>query len=72
MIVCDRFILMNQADILRKLDGNKRLEQAFKLSDFVRELMEQNIKEMYGKGINRKELQKKLRERLYPSYCIPI
>ena len=35
---------MNQAAFLKKLSGKKRLEQACKLSDFVRELALHNIK----------------------------
>ncbi len=34
---------MNQTNLLRRLSGRKRLEQAFKFSDFVRELALKNI-----------------------------
>lgn len=54
---------MNQAILLRKLTGKQRLEQAFKLSDFVRELARKNItkdKKLH-KHQELNELKKRLR-----------
>lgn len=58
---------MNQAQVLQKLTGMQRLEQAFQLSDFVRELAVINIKELLGAKATKKNIREKLRERLWGS-----
>lgn len=60
-------VTMNQAQILQKMTGEQRLEQAFQLSDFVRELAVINIKEQLGKKATKKKIREKLRERLWSS-----
>ena len=53
---------MDQAAILRTMTGQKRLEQAFQLSDFVRELAVKNI---ISSGIrSKKAIQKELQRRI--------
>jgi len=53
---------MDQAAILRTMTGQKRLEQAFQLSDLVRELAMKNI---ISGGIRSKKLiQKELQKRM--------
>ncbi len=54
---------MTQEEILRKMSGGDRLKQALMLSDFVRKLALMNIKEQ-NKGLSKKELINKLRQRL--------
>jgi len=56
---------MNQARVLRKLTGEERLEQAFMLSEFVRELVVTNIKERLGPRATKKEITVALRRRLH-------
>ncbi|OGK14232.1 hypothetical protein A3C98_00575 [Candidatus Roizmanbacteria bacterium RIFCSPHIGHO2_02_FULL_37_15] len=56
---------MNQLQILRKMTGVKRLEQAFKMSDFTLELAKQNIRESLGKKANPKRIAQELNKRLY-------
>ena len=53
---------MDQAAILRTMTGEKRLEQAFQLSDLVRELSVKNIiaSGSRSKTKIRKELQKRM------------
>lgn len=58
---------MDQAQVLQKMTGEERLEQAFKLSDFVRELAVINIKEQLGKKATKKNIREKLRQRLWGS-----
>ena len=55
---------MNQVAILRNMTGVKRLEQAFLLSDFVRELALKNISQHSSRKLSKKELMQKLRERI--------
>jgi len=55
---------MKQEEILKKLSGEKRLNQAFLLSDFVRELSIRNIKDTACSKITKKQIIKKLRQRL--------
>jgi len=55
---------MDQIDYLRKMTGEQRLRQALLLSDAVAEIARQGIKDMYP-GISKKELAKKLRERIW-------
>jgi len=53
---------MDQAAILRTMTGQKRLEQAFQLSDFVRELAVKNI---MANGIrSKKAIQRELQKRI--------
>ena len=54
---------MNQAQVLKKLSGEKRLEQAFKLSDFVRELTLRNVQLLYP-HLSKKDQLMKLQERI--------
>jgi|GEM_PF-4723938 len=56
---------MNQARVLRKLTGEERLEQAFMLSEFVRELAVSDIKERLGPRTTKKEIAATLRRRLH-------
>ncbi len=58
---------MNQVQVLQKLTGEQRLEQAFQLSDLVRELAVINIKEQLGKKATKEKIREKLRERLWGS-----
>lgn len=55
---------MNQARVLRKLTGEERLEQAFMLSEFVRELAVSDIKERLGPRATKKKIAAALRRRL--------
>lgn len=55
---------VNQAQILRKMTGEARLEQAFYLSDLTRELAMADIREKLGKKASSEAVLKKLRERL--------
>lgn len=57
---------MKQLKILKKLSGEKRLDIALELSDFIRELACSNIKEMLGEAATADKIQKKLYERLHP------
>lgn len=54
---------MNQTHVLRKLSGEKRLEQAFKLSSFVRELSLRNVQLLYP-HLSKKNQLMKLQERI--------
>lgn len=56
---------MNQAKALRKLTGEQRLEQAFMLSEFVRELAISDIKERLGPRAAKKEIAAALLRRLH-------
>ncbi|MBI4066241.1 hypothetical protein HY411_00850 [Candidatus Gottesmanbacteria bacterium] len=53
---------MDQMTLLRRMSGRARLEQAFKLSDFVRELSLKNIRA--GRKISRAQAIQQLRERI--------
>lgn len=55
---------MQQWQLLKKLSNQQRLEQAFQLSDFVRELAIDNIQMQYGTKMSKEKLLEKLRERL--------
>lgn len=57
---------MDQAKVLRGLTGEQRLEQAFALSDLVRELAMANIKQELGTNATKEKIIAKLRERLFP------
>lgn len=56
---------MDQATILRHLSGNQRLEQAFSLSDLVREFALKNIKSC--KKMTRNEALRELKKRMAAS-----
>lgn len=55
---------MNQVKALRKLTGSDRLEQAFMLSEFVRELAVSDIKGRLGPRATKKEVAAALHQRL--------
>ena len=55
---------MNQSQLLRKLSGIQRLEQAFKISDFTLELAKMNICEQLDKKVSPKRITKELNKRL--------
>ena len=55
---------MNQLQILRKMSGIKRLEQAFRMSDFTLELAKMNIREQLDKKVSPKRITKELNKRL--------
>ena len=57
---------MDQITYLRRMTGEKRLKQALHLSDLVREIARQGIKDMYP-GIGKKQLLEKLKERIWGS-----
>lgn len=56
---------MNQVQILRKMTGEQRIEQAFGLSEVTRELAVLNIKEMLGKKASQKQIIVELKNRMY-------
>lgn len=56
---------MHQMQILRKMTGEQRLEQAFRLSEVTRELAVLNIKEMLGKNASKKKIIVELKNRMY-------
>ena len=56
---------MNQIQILKKMTGEQRLDQALLLSDFTRQLALINIKQNLGTKTTRKKLQEELRKRLW-------
>lgn len=55
---------MDQSQILKKMNGKQRLEQAFSLSDFTRELMIKNIMDTYGQKATKEFIREKVKERL--------
>ena len=55
---------MNQLQILRKMSGLRRLEQAFRMSDFTLELAKKNIVEGIGKKASPKRVAAELNKRL--------
>lgn len=58
-------IVMNQVKVLQKLTGGERLEQAFMLSEFVRELAVADIKTRLGPRATKKGIAVALRRRLH-------
>lgn len=56
---------MNQTQVLQKMTGEQRLEQALKLSDFVKELAVINIKEQLGVKATKKNIREELMSRLW-------
>ena len=55
---------MDQDSILRNLSGEQKIEQAFLLSEFVRDLAKQNIKKQLGKKATNKKIINELQKRL--------
>ncbi|MBI4065103.1 hypothetical protein HY409_01920 [Candidatus Gottesmanbacteria bacterium] len=53
---------MDQTTLLRRMSGEARLEQAFKLSDFVRKLALKNIRA--GKKLTKAKAMQELRKRI--------
>lgn len=58
---------MNQLKILRKMSGEKRLEQAFTLSETVRDLSLIDIRKKLSKNVKSEKVIKELKKRLYAS-----
>ena len=56
---------MNQIQILKKMTGEQRLNQALLLSDFTRQLALINIKQNLGTKTTGKRIQEELRKRLW-------
>jgi len=56
---------MNQYQILKNISGEKRLRQAFLLSDFVRSLAIQNIKDTHKGKITKEIMREELKKRFY-------
>lgn len=54
---------MNQTTLLRRMSGKARIEQAFKLSNFVRELALKNIR--VGRNLTKKQALGELVRRMY-------
>lgn len=54
---------MNQTNLLRRMSGRARLEQAFKLSEFVRELALKNIRQ--GRKLSKPQAMRELHRRIY-------
>lgn len=55
---------MNQLQLLRKMTGEQKLEQAIELSEVTRELSMIGIKKQLGSRVTKKEINEKLRERI--------
>lgn len=55
---------IKQEDIISKMTGEKRLDQAFALSDFLRDLTVTNIKHLLGKKASREKILKELKKRV--------
>lgn len=53
-----------QAQILKEISGEKKLEQAISLSEMVREMARKNIKEQLGDGVPQKKIEQELKKRL--------
>lgn len=56
---------MDQIQFLKKMSGEKRLAQAFLLSDFIRDLARQNIKSQIGSKATKKQILTCLKKRLW-------
>lgn len=56
---------MDQVYFLKKMTGEERLEQAFKLSDLTRELVLENIKIELGPKATKKQILSRLKERIW-------
>ncbi len=56
---------MDQLTVLRKMSGEKRLEQAFTLSETVREISLIDIRKKLGKNATEGKVIKELKKRLY-------
>jgi len=59
---------LSQIQILQRMTGEERLEQAFKLSDFARELAVLNIKKTLGEKATPAKIRQKLWQRLHPDF----
>ena len=59
---------MNQEQILQRMTGEERLELAFKLSDFARELAVLDIKKTLAKKATPEKIRQKLWQRLHPDF----
>jgi hypothetical protein len=55
---------MNQLQLLRKMTGEQKLEQAIELSEITRELSMTGIKKQLGSRVTKKKINEKLRERI--------
>lgn len=55
---------LTQEAVLKRMSGEERLEQAFSLSELVRELALKNIKHKYGRDVGKGKLLKELKKRL--------
>ncbi len=55
---------MNQFQLLRKMTGEQKLEQAIELSEITRELSMIGIKKQLGSRVTKKKINEKLRERI--------
>lgn len=53
---------MDQTTLLRRMSGRARLDQAFKLSEFVRELSLKNIRQ--GRRLTKAQAMQELRVRI--------
>ena len=56
---------MTQSTLLRKMSGEDRLQQAFELSNFVRELALKNIKSRLSKNATQKQIRDALYKIIY-------
>lgn len=57
--------VVNQITILRKMTELARLQQAFRLSDFTRELARQNIIDNFQGKISHEKVDRALQKRLH-------
>jgi len=55
---------MNDQQIFKKIKGTRKIIQACLISDFLRQLALENIKEVLGDKATPKLIQKELRKRL--------
>lgn len=57
---------MDQVALLKKMSGEKRLEQAIMLSDFTRKLAIEGIKSELGPKATKSQILFRLKQRLWP------
>lgn len=57
---------MDQISLLKKISGEKRLEQALMLSDFSRKLAMEGIKYELGPKATKAQILARLKQRLWP------
>lgn len=55
---------ISQEEIVRKMTGEKRLDEAFAFSDFLRNLTVINIRQTLGKGATRRKILAELKKRM--------